>query len=173
MNSSADGFILLGPDLEIVYVNSEAMQILGYPKDYSRPSNPELQKAIRALFEKRARSSEPPVVGSVESGRRTYCYRAFQLHSNGNGHSVATALLIERGTKSTFDGSKVASKFKLTQREGEALKYLAQGLSSKEIAARMSISPNTVKAFMRLIMVKMGTTTRYGILGKIFESTSQ
>jgi hypothetical protein len=31
----------------------------------------------------------------------------------------------------------------------------------------MSISPNTVKAFIRLVMVKMNVSTRSGIIGKI------
>ncbi len=31
----------------------------------------------------------------------------------------------------------------------------------------MSISPNTVKAFLRLIMFKMGVTSRSGVVGKI------
>ena len=31
----------------------------------------------------------------------------------------------------------------------------------------MSISPNTVKAFLRVIMVKMGVTSRSGVVGKI------
>jgi len=51
----------------------------------------------------------------------------------------------------------------------EALEYLIQGLTSKEIAERMHISVNTVKAFLRLIMVKMGVTTRSGIVGMLFE----
>ena len=45
------------------------------------------------------------------------------------------------------------------------------GLSSKEIASRMSISPNTVKAFLRVIMVKMGVTSRSGVVGKILAHT--
>jgi len=31
----------------------------------------------------------------------------------------------------------------------------------------MGISPNTVKAFIRLVMVKMKVSTRSGIIGKI------
>jgi DNA-binding CsgD family transcriptional regulator len=31
----------------------------------------------------------------------------------------------------------------------------------------MKISPNTVKAFIRLVMVKMSVSTRSGIIGKI------
>jgi DNA-binding CsgD family transcriptional regulator len=47
------------------------------------------------------------------------------------------------------------------------VEYLIQGLTSKEIAVRMNISPNTVKAFLRLVMVKMKVSTRSGIAGKI------
>jgi DNA-binding CsgD family transcriptional regulator len=32
----------------------------------------------------------------------------------------------------------------------------------------MAISPNTVKAFLRMIMVKMGVSTRSAIVGKAF-----
>jgi DNA-binding NarL/FixJ family response regulator len=31
----------------------------------------------------------------------------------------------------------------------------------------MKISPNTVKVFLRMIMIKMGVTTRAGILARI------
>ena len=46
------------------------------------------------------------------------------------------------------------------------LLYLLEGLTSKQIAERMSISTNTVKAFLRLIMIKMDVSTRSGIVGK-------
>jgi DNA-binding CsgD family transcriptional regulator len=61
----------------------------------------------------------------------------------------------------------VSSQFGLTRREQETIQLLLQGLTSKEIAERMGISPNTVKAFLRLVMVKMGVSTRSGIVGKI------
>jgi DNA-binding CsgD family transcriptional regulator len=35
----------------------------------------------------------------------------------------------------------------------------------------MNISPNTVKAFLRLIMIKMGVSRRVGILSKVLELT--
>jgi DNA-binding CsgD family transcriptional regulator len=55
----------------------------------------------------------------------------------------------------------------------EALIGVAMGLTSKELATRMNISPNTVKAFLRLIMIKMGVTTRAGIVGKLFDQNGQ
>jgi len=76
-------------------------------------------------------------------------------------------------TPSTLNGSsysalaEISEQFDLTQRERETVEFLLQGLTSKEIATRMQISPNTVKAFLRLVMVKMKVSTRSGIAGKL------
>ena len=63
--------------------------------------------------------------------------------------------------------NRPAARFQLTDREIEAVQHLADGLTSKEIAQRMNISPNTVKVFLRLVMLKMGVTTRSGVIGKL------
>ncbi len=60
----------------------------------------------------------------------------------------------------------MAEQFHLTSREREAVEFLSEGLTSKEIAQRMGISPNTVKVFLRLVMIKMGVSTRAGIVAK-------
>jgi DNA-binding CsgD family transcriptional regulator len=62
---------------------------------------------------------------------------------------------------------RVGKLYHLTVREQEALVGIAMGLTSRQLADRMSISPNTVNAFLRLIMVKMGVTTRAGLVGKL------
>jgi len=64
---------------------------------------------------------------------------------------------------------EVAADFRLTEREKQALSGVCLGLSSKDLAKRMNISPNTVKAFLRIIMVKMGVTTRAAVVAKILE----
>ena len=63
--------------------------------------------------------------------------------------------------------SDASQQFRLTRREREAIAYLLEGLSSKEIANRMTVSANTVKAVLRLIMVKMGVSSRLEIVAKI------
>jgi DNA-binding CsgD family transcriptional regulator len=49
--------------------------------------------------------------------------------------------------------------------------HLLRGLTSKEIAQEMSISPNTVKAFLHSVMTKMGVSTRAGLIGRVAGTT--
>ncbi len=54
----------------------------------------------------------------------------------------------------------MAEEITPTRRELEILALLAEGLSNDEIAARLSISPNTVKVHLRNIFEKMGVQSR-------------
>ena len=64
----------------------------------------------------------------------------------------------------------LSQRYRLSPREEEILLSLTEGLASKEIAQKLRISPNTVKTYLRLIMMKMGVTTRSAIMGKLLES---
>ena len=48
----------------------------------------------------------------------------------------------------------------LTQREREILSSLADGLGNKQIAARLGISPNTVKTHVEVLFDKLAVTSR-------------
>ena len=84
---------------------------------------------------------------------------------------ASIAVLLERPPYGVIPLSPVSEQFNLTRREREALESLLQGLSNKEIASRMNVSPNTVKAFLRLIMLKMEVTSRAAIVAKIMMSS--
>jgi len=62
---------------------------------------------------------------------------------------------------------QTGQEFHLTNREQEVLRLLMMGLTNKEMADRMGISANTVKAFVHLVMLKMGTSGRSGIVAKV------
>jgi DNA-binding NarL/FixJ family response regulator len=61
----------------------------------------------------------------------------------------------------------VAAQYGLTKREQQAFSGICGGLSNKELAARMNISLSTVKAFIHIIMLKMGVTKRAEIAARI------
>jgi len=108
-----------------------------------------------------------PFVTEFRSGRRHYFAGLLSGYACHGPLSPQHSRPARTRPSGLIPLSQVSQQFNLTQREGEALAYLLQGLSSKEIANRMNVSPNTVKAFLRLIMIKTGVSSRSAIVGKI------
>lgn len=172
------GLIVVDDSFSVIASNPEALQILTFP---DRPEN---SHHLDTWFVNRIRSmlierqSPLRLVSEFRSSKRTYLCRTFPLglagsHKLGNqknGSGPPSGLLIvmlERKNNQAASIAEIAERFGLTARERETVHLLLEGLTSKEIAQRMAISPNTVKAFIRLVMVKMAVSTRSGIIGKI------
>ena len=156
--------------LNLISFNTEAVKVLSYPDNLARLGRPEdfLAGKVRSSLLRPEPSSESPFVTEFRSGRRRYFCRVFLVASDSKDPSQPSlAVLLERGPSEVIPLSQVSQRFNLTQREREALGYLLQGLSSKAIAKRMNISPNTVKAYMRMIMVKTGASSRPAMVSKI------
>lgn len=167
---STPGFLLLDASLNPVAFNAEAIDILTYPNRPERIKQIPVFVAdtVRAGLVKRQNGEDVDFVKHYMSGRRRYVCRAFRLQCDDYCDCQAlTGLLLERCLSSVTALTEHCKEYALTAREREAVALLQQGLTSKEIAARMGISPNTVKAFLRLVMVKMDVSTRSGIVARI------
>jgi DNA-binding CsgD family transcriptional regulator len=167
VNPSSAGLILLDAQNRVVYRNPEAGKILTFPGQLKKTATNLLPRELRLLLFSPDRSG---LVGSIDfrSGRRRYACRVFVLaHNSGEPTQAMIGILLERAVPNAMDVSAVAQQYRLTRREQETVGLLTLGLTSKEIASRMNISPNTVKAFFRLVMTKMAVSTRAGIVGKI------
>lgn len=172
---SGQGFILLDTKLRPVAYNSEAIQILSFPTKPDRIKQVPLflYDKIRSNLLNGGSAEMPEFVRECKAGRRNYSCRAFRIDCASVGESkmpISFAIILERHGSSAAALSDLARQFELTARECETVALLLEGLTSKEIATRMSISPNTVKAFLRLVMVKMDVSTRSGIVGKALGS---
>jgi DNA-binding CsgD family transcriptional regulator len=164
---SAEGFLLLDSTMNPIFVNQAAAKILLYPHavEKHRKLSDLLAGKISTLFSGHSPGTRA-AVNKFQSGKRLYLCRAFRVNALADSQPLV-ALLLERGSVGSISFIQVSERFHLTTREQEVLQYLSEGgLTSKEIAMRMGISPNTVKAFLRLIMLKMGVSTRSGIVGK-------
>lgn len=169
--ASGQGFILLDPSLRPVAYNLDALQILSFPTKPDRIKQIPLflYDKIRSNLLNGGHAEMPEFVRECKAGRRTYTCRAFHIdchNVNDIQTPISFAILLERHASSEAAISDLSKHFDLTARECETVALLLEGLTSKEIANRMQISPNTVKAFLRLVMVKMDVSTRSGIVGK-------
>jgi DNA-binding CsgD family transcriptional regulator len=188
------GVVLLDAQLRLVYYTAEAASILRYTS--KRGDSVPLDFVKAATRFRLANPSKAASAAEFTSGRRRYRCRAFLLDSNGdgngNGHGrpgapgagnttsshhtdlpqPKIAVVLERVFTQPADITRWSEAYQLTSRECETVKLLMKGLTSKEIANEMSVSPNTVKSFLKLVMAKVGATNRTGILAKIFEKAS-
>jgi len=163
------GFLLVDPAINLIYANDEAVQIVCYPaKDGKRFYGGVFQKTLRTILLSQGVSRQVSFVTEFSSGRRHYYCRALSVHLRSDpSNREDVALLLERAPAVDFVVRIVCEKYHLTEREREVVTYLARGLAGKEIAVQMEISPNTVKAFLRLAMIKMGVSGRLAIMAKI------
>ncbi len=179
-SASRVGILLLTSQFRPVHYNSEAVSILGYPKKTrDTPSlDPVLSPSQLTSLSKPPMAPVVPTVLTFTSGRRRYLCRAFHLDANGSVDSRVQprmVLVLERDASQVRpfgDSSRWSEEFSLTNRECETVQLLLRGLTSKEIAVEMSISPNTVKAFLKLAMAKVGASTRTGLIARLLERAS-
>lgn len=165
------GMVLLDLSLQLVAFDAGAAAILN---DYHSPDESEpgasVPKEVLDLIRNRKPSELSTMKTHFSMGKRKYSCRAYLLESRNESFTLPmVALHLERDSSYTDALSEVIAEYHLTSREQEALRGISMGLTSKELAEQMNISPNTVKAFLRLIMIKMGVTTRAGIVAKLLE----
>ena len=170
---AARGVIVVDAGLRVVASNPEGLQILTFPERPEQISNLDIWLANKVRSKLADRQSPSGIAGEVQSARRTYVCRSFPLEAvEDHKDSLAQSgrlqvLMIERKSNEAASIMEVSERFGLTRREQETVQFLLEGFTSKEIAQRMNISANTVKAFIRLVMAKMDVSTRSGIVGKV------
>jgi len=165
--ANAAGFVLADMEFQLVAANEVALRVLSYPRDLrSVGGTPFVQQRLRSMF------GVDRVTAGIDSARflsggRRYVCRPFLLESDER--PPMAAFLLERRSRDLLNLGEFGQRFHLSKRECETVQHLVLGLTTKEVADRMGVSPNTVKHFVRLVMSKMGVTTRSGIVGKLID----
>jgi DNA-binding CsgD family transcriptional regulator len=88
-------------------------------------------------------------------------YRHQDLRGSALGCSARAEALAEQcGGARTPALRKAAERLPLTDREREIVMLIAQGLSNRDIATRLTLSVRTVESHIYKAMAKTGTTNR-------------
>lgn len=169
LSPSRVGVLLLDAQLRLFHFNAESVSILGYPRQLK--DIPSLDAVMPAINTQLGHASSSAPCDEFTSGRRQYICRAFHLDSKNKATSRVQprfVVILERVARSPrIDVSRLSEQYRLTTRERETVENVLKGLSTKEIAKEMQISPSTVKTFLKLIMMKVGASSRAGIIAKL------
>ena len=112
-------------------------------------------------------NSHTSVYFSVDNS--TYTGRIYKLESQNGSNSSLIVLYLSKDVTAEDSLGLTAFEYRLTARERETLLGMVIGLTNKELAQRMDISPSTAKAFVRMVMAKMGVTKRAAVVARVFE----
>jgi DNA-binding CsgD family transcriptional regulator/tetratricopeptide (TPR) repeat protein len=86
--------------------------------------------------------------------------------------AIARRLLRARGVKGLSRGPRPKTRahpYGLTQREGEVLPLLAEGLSNAEIASRLFTSPRTIEHHVSALFLKLDARSRAEVVRRAYE----
>jgi len=166
-----DGVILFDAALRVLSFDDGAAIILNKP--LTEPAAERVLQIPQEIlaFLKEGRSSDPLSRRTrIQLASGVYTCRIHIARARAIGvPGYVTVVHLARELSMDDALTLISAEYRLTVREQQAVRGVLSGLSSKEVAMQMSISPNTVKAFLRLVMSKMGVSSRTGIIAKLFE----
>jgi DNA-binding CsgD family transcriptional regulator len=167
-----DGFVLMDLALRPIAMDWGATCILEActREEHVRSQNgPESSQNVPTLRHIRQLATQEPSNQKkrFHIGNQIYSARTYRLLPQTASFPEAIAVLLRRECDAADVVLEAAAAYDLTQREREVVRGLAMGLTSKEIAAQMGISPATVSSFLHLVMVKVGAPNRAGIVAKL------
>jgi non-specific serine/threonine protein kinase len=91
------------------------------------------------------------------------------LHRDGARLSFAAAIAYALGEQLPAEPPPSAPAARLTKREREVAELIAEGLTNKEIATRLVISPRTAQGHVEHILTKLEFTSRTQIAAWVVE----
>jgi len=167
------GLLLMDLSLNVIAVDRGAAGILNCVNGHGVKTEPgsSLPQEIMDIVRNRKSITLSSSKTQFRVGRHEYSCRTHLIDFQTKVSSQPMmALHLEKVSSVGDQVHEARVKYNLTEREEETLRGISMGLTAKEVADLMNISPNTVKAFLRLIMIKMTVTTRAGIIAKLLQN---
>ncbi|MFJ6570680.1 LuxR C-terminal-related transcriptional regulator [Streptomyces sp. NPDC091292] len=172
--SHGPGLLLFGAQGQLLSVNDDAGTYLeNLPEGPAVPSPGGIRvpswiqataMKARAIAQERDRGQARARVRD-RAGRWLVCHASCLRDADGG--LGASAVVIEPAKTSEIV-PLVVDAYELTDRETEVTQYLARGLATGEIAARLHLSPHTVRDHIKATFEKVGVSTRGELVGKLF-----
>jgi len=157
----------------LIYYNREAWKIFSYAVSHEKGGGPDvggLCKKWKGLLDAQSsqRGKATECVDVYQSKKRHYVVRGIPLSSDPHQEEKPFfshyLFLLDRVIPDKVNLPMVARKWRLSPREEEIVRLLLMDQGNKEMAKTMQISLNTVKGYLKLLMRKLGVSSRAGIV---------
>ena len=125
------------------------------------------QQPVTAVVEQLTINKPGERCALIILGNGFYCLRLFSLQNAGGERGDVFAALVEAISKpkgENVDINKVRGLFRLSKREIDVLNALISGATDKEIATQLTVSVETVRAYLKSIRAKLGAKTRTAVV---------
>ena len=184
--SSYSAFLLYRPKSsvseEMVFYSREALEILSWSELSQKKGSMSLRRICsicskwKDCLEKgianpsRSNEGEDSAVCFIEivkSGRRHYTVRGLLLSGHQQTkqeNETVFMFILERISPDKLNLPLLARQWHLSNREQDMVRLLLEDKCNKEIAHTLGLSLDTVKGYMKLLMRKLGVTSRTGII---------
>jgi DNA-binding CsgD family transcriptional regulator len=162
------GLVLLDEDTEITTATPAGERWLEeFAAEERIRGVPEAIRAIAACV------PELEAAGATASPRarlRTSSGRWLVIHGSRvrNGLDGSVAIIIEEARPSEV-APIIIQAYGLTEREAELVRLIVQGLSTKEIAAKLYRSPYTIQDHLKSVFEKFGVRSRRELVARLFD----
>jgi DNA-binding CsgD family transcriptional regulator len=167
------GMVLMDLSYRVLAIDSGATSILTALRDQKRKGDSAsegpltLADEVRQLMMDSRRAGPNSSVVNLVSGVLDYTGHTYRLEPQNGFNQPMTVLYLKRNIVAKDYLGRAALEYRLTERERETLLGMVMGLTNKELAKRMEISTGTAKAFVRMVMAKMGVASRAAVVAKV------
>jgi DNA-binding CsgD family transcriptional regulator len=130
---------------------------------------PAIPQSLLAAAARALDAEEPPVV-SVPGARSLRVVVGSEPRETGTNDRATSRVvfLIPADGSFELDTQHLQSRFALTPMQGRVVGFVAQGLTNKEIAGRLSISAETIHKHLATTFQRTGVSTRAGLVALAF-----
>lgn len=165
------GILLLDTSLRVRAVDMRAASILSFSRNNAagQQATARLPEEIASQLSNRSPGELNHEAVHFRSGKFSYVCRVAVLHPYHPEGETLLALHIFRDRDVPEQIHRFAAAHELSYRERQTLLGIANGLTCKQIATNLNLSPNTVKTFQRLMMAKVGVTRRGELISKVLD----
>ena len=163
---------------EEVFYNQEASKVLSNAlqslkkKELSHDGLCSFCNQWKRLFDKACIKTEQKnasiyMLDTFKSDRRIYSVKGLSLSNHKSSQDIKGnryIFILERMQPDKINLSLLSRQFNLNQRERDIVRLLIKERGNKEIAEVLGLSLNTIKSYLKILMRKLGVSSRAGII---------